>query len=83
MKSLTMTCVYLNPLKYVRTPPYIGQLTVVPVSGVLIVEVSLYRTAHCGPSSVLIIEVTLYRTAHCGPSGVLIIEVALCMYIKR
>ena len=43
-------------------------------NGVLIMEVSLYRTAYCGPSGVLIIEVSLYRTAYCGPSGVLIIR---------
>ena len=32
-------------------------------NGVLIIEVSLYRTAYCGPSGVLIIGVSLYRTA--------------------
>ena len=36
-------------------------------SGVLIIEVPLYRTAYCGPNGVLIVEVplylsTLYRT---------------------
>ena len=40
-------------------------------------EVSLHRTAYCGPNGVLIIEVSLYRTAYCGSSGVLIIEVSL------
>ena len=43
----------------------------------LLIEVSLYRTAYCGPNGVLIIEVSLYRTAYCGPNGVLIIEVSL------
>ena len=43
----------------------------------LLREVSLYRTAYCGPNGVLIREVSLYRTAYCGPNGVLIVEVSL------
>ena len=46
----------------IRTPPYTGQLHNCGLNGVLIIEVSLYRTVYCGPNGVLVIEVSLYRT---------------------
>ena len=50
-------------------------------NGVLVVEVSLYRTAYCGPNGVLIVKVLLYRTAYCALNGVLIVEVSCMVYL--
>ena len=74
LTSLALTCVLLT-LRNKDTS--INGAVDHGTNGVLIVEVSLYRTASCGHSGVLIIEVSLYRTASCGPNGVLIIEVSL------
>ena len=60
----------------IGTPPYTGQPNYGPC-GVLIMEVTLYRTAYCGPTGVLSTEVSLHRTAYCGPNGVLSVEVTL------
>ena len=71
-------CTFESSEMIMKTPPYTGQLTIYyGPSGVLIMEVSLYRTANYGPNGVLITEVSLYRTANYGPSGVLITEVSL------